>query len=546
MNNIDSQATHRPGSDSTTSAGSQYSDPTSPFVTSTMPGVRIPPSMSGHLPTATSQSGRGPFNPSPPPPVTLLVSRLPASTTDASLAYLANYVKDLVSLSLLPVEQGDESGLRSALLHFHSMSAAVEAQHTLHGDPVLNGAYVVQILPSRSIERLSPPSAADLSHPTQSFGDYHQSLEQLSPTSTMAQPAHGHSAGPRNANELPGLFSPQSRIGNHLVERRGVSSRSLINDFSDDEETSRLLNTSFQYADSSVAGQRRSTAPQLSEQMAGLSLSINNAPGPASLPLYASPLSAPLASAPPLNGHDAAHEFSGGNGQGFGRHRFPPVNPSDKHPPCNTLYVGNLPVNTSEEELKALFSKQRGYKKLSLKTKNNSLMCFVEFEDIGMATRTLNDLYGHCLHNSVRGGIRLSFSKNPLGVRSGQPTGSAASGYTAGHYNHYGTAANRPPPGLSLPPGLPTAFDSVPFDQTAYHGQNANPVYLNRGQNARPSAYMYQQGHDDHVNGLQPGDRSLQYRSRINSRPAGFNDRPPGFPKHPGMPNSVPPHMMGL
>ena len=45
---------------------------------------------------------------------------------------------------------------------------------------------------------------------------------------------------------------------------------------------------------------------------------------------------------------------------------------------------------------------------------------FVEFEDIGFATRALAELYGTQLPRAVasnKGGIRLSFSKNPLGVR---------------------------------------------------------------------------------------------------------------------------------
>ncbi|KAI5286317.1 cell cycle RNA binding protein whi3, partial [Ascosphaera acerosa] len=94
---------------------------------------------------------------------------------------------------------------------------------------------------------------------------------------------------------------------------------------------------------------------------------------------------------------------------------FPPANPADQNPPCNTLYVGNLPHDTSEDELKALFSKQRGYKRLCFRNKQNGPMCFVEFEDISLATKTLHELYGWQLSNSVKGGIRLSFSKNPLG-----------------------------------------------------------------------------------------------------------------------------------
>lgn len=122
----------------------------------------------------------------------------------------------------------------------------------------------------------------------------------------------------------------------------------------------------------------------------------------------------------------------------------PPVNPADQNPPCNTLYVGNLPPDATESELRELFSPQKGFRRLSFKNKNqvnsnnpnssNSLqnnnshgpMCFVEFEDANHATMALADLYGCQLprHNgaiSTKGGIRLSYSKNPLGVRGPGP-----------------------------------------------------------------------------------------------------------------------------
>ncbi|TPX35044.1 hypothetical protein SmJEL517_g02398 [Synchytrium microbalum] len=79
------------------------------------------------------------------------------------------------------------------------------------------------------------------------------------------------------------------------------------------------------------------------------------------------------------------------------------------YPPCNTLYVGNLPMNTSEEELRALFSKCAA---------SPYPQCFVEFEDVACANLALRELYGNPLSNSTKGGIRLSYSKNPLGKRS--------------------------------------------------------------------------------------------------------------------------------
>lgn len=112
----------------------------------------------------------------------------------------------------------------------------------------------------------------------------------------------------------------------------------------------------------------------------------------------------------------------------------PPANPADQNPPCNTLYVGNLPPDATEAELRSLFSPQKGFRRLSFRTKNQSSnsslgttshnhgpMCFVEFEDVAHATIALAELYGRALPrpngSNGKGGIRLSFSKNPLGVR---------------------------------------------------------------------------------------------------------------------------------
>lgn len=157
---------------------------------------------------------------------------------------------------------------------------------------------------------------------------------------------------------------------------------------------------------------------------------------------------------------------------------LPAANPADQNPPCNTLYVGNLPVNTTEDELKNLFSRQRGYKRLMLKPKPQGPMCFVEFEDIDFSTKALADLYGRNLSNSVKGGIRLSFSKNPLGVRSpsnvhppiplapGTPVGSSMGGTQFPF-----TTASHNPPGLPTPASRQQALN---INQAAYEAHNPN------------------------------------------------------------------------
>jgi hypothetical protein len=95
-----------------------------------------------------------------------------------------------------------------------------------------------------------------------------------------------------------------------------------------------------------------------------------------------------------------------------------PVLCDQNNAPCNTLYVGNLPPNACEDELRSLFSRCTGYKRLSFRNKPNGPMCFVEFDSINLASKALQEMYGTPLSNSTKGGIRLSFSKNPLGVRS--------------------------------------------------------------------------------------------------------------------------------
>ncbi|KAJ3997768.1 hypothetical protein F5050DRAFT_1568660 [Lentinula boryana] len=122
----------------------------------------------------------------------------------------------------------------------------------------------------------------------------------------------------------------------------------------------------------------------------------------------------------------------------------------DQNPPINTLYVGNLPISPPplgyppdllEESLRDLFRTRPGYKRLSFKQKNTGPMCFVEFEDVNAATKTINDLYGNTLNGLVKGGgIRLSYSKNPLGIRT--PT--SANGFGPGfQQQHFGRDGDR-------------------------------------------------------------------------------------------------------
>ncbi|GAA5922945.1 uncharacterized protein JCM15063_003477 [Sporobolomyces koalae] len=117
--------------------------------------------------------------------------------------------------------------------------------------------------------------------------------------------------------------------------------------------------------------------------------------------------------------------------QAYGRNQ----NPADMNSPKNTLYIGGLPAvlpsltgpfsaSHLEDSLRNAFARCPGFKRLQFRSKSNGPIVFVEFEDTAYATRAMNEMYGYTLGGLVKGGIRLSYSKNPLGVRSnGLPSG---------------------------------------------------------------------------------------------------------------------------
>lgn len=453
--------------------------------------------------------------------------------------------KEFIDAEVLSLEKSEDPGFKSAILRFKSHAGALEAKNMLDGKPnVANDAQmVVEIYygsptgsrrytidattnpgPSSSTSSTASSTGPTSRQPARYNGSFQ--TQRVSPTN-----------GAYTSNELPNpevsahyqsLFSPQSPIGNHLNERTRITGKSLINNDSvDDDETGELLKDPVAYAENGPAQGRRPTNPQIPiSRMSGLSLNTNNAAGSASMSSFATPQAMtsmavhanPMSPSAMSNGGPPVNYQLGS--QHYQRHNFPPVNPADQNPPCNTLYVGNLPIDTSEDELKAMFSKQRGYKRLCFRTKQNGPMCFVEFEDVSFATKALHELYGHPLHNSIKGGIRLSFSKNPLGVRSGQSSSpgpqnvqmQGINGMMLGGPGGSFSTANGPPPGLSAPPGLGPnriAYSSTPMNGAQYptpsfagnnHGWNGSaytgmtaggPATMMNGANGGfPPAYM--------------------------------------------------------
>ena len=414
---------------------------------------------------------------------TIVMRRLPKNLSPEAVRAMLLFAKDLAETEIVGGDSESDAGYSTVIARFSTLSGAIEAQSLLDGKP--NGVdqtnMVVEIIDGPGVTSLSrrntvdhstsrsnmhatsPPLVAPTAQSSARFNGIFQPFDKSPPVlGSPPIPEHGSDT----SSNLQKIFSPQSPINNVAGDRSRVSGKSVIDQDVADDDTGELLKDPVAYMKNDISvptgPTRRLTNPQPPlSRFANLSLNTQTMTSPPPSQ-YTSPRSSMHShgSMPPISPtgyHVPQHQFL--------RHNYPPVNPADQNPPCNTLYVGNLPIGTPEDELKALFSKQRGYKRLCFRTKQNGPMCFVEFEDVSFATKALNELYGVQLHNSVKGGIRLSFSKNPLGVRSGQPGSnnpptplSAAgpislNGYSAMSPNGFSTAAG-PPPGLTMPPGL--------------------------------------------------------------------------------------------
>ncbi|KAF2201171.1 RNA binding protein-like protein [Delitschia confertaspora ATCC 74209] len=452
----------------------------------------------------------------PKGPPAIFLRKLPSNSDRDAVRNILLFAKDLIDCELVSTSKyPEDKGFASAVARFRSLEGAKEARDLLHGkrtgssDASLIVELVQDGIPGAIGSRrntvdsiamrqgsVSTPTGISANVPTarqsSRYNGTFQNMEKISPPN--GTPGLGNGEFP-----VQNLFSPTSPVSTTFNHRN--LGKSVINDEADDEEG--LLQESFGYAAGGQPGQntmpRRQTQASIPlSRFSALSLNTNgvNSMSSPPMPNYASPRSAATIQSPSnsmsaMSPHTMPPAMSsiGPNAsyqqfnQYYPKHNYPPVNPADQNPPCNTLYVGNLPIDTSEDELKAMFSKQRGYKRLCFRTKHNGPMCFVEFEDVSFATKALSDLYGQPLHNSVKGGIRLSFSKNPLGVRTGQPPSmgpastmaptTTMSGFGAGVAAPPGfTTATGPPPGL-VPPGLSTPAHA--------NGTSGFSVYSNGG-----------------------------------------------------------------
>lgn len=420
-------------------------------------------------------------------PATLLLKHLPITMSTEALNSMLIFAEDLLD-TRFAMDPQEDPGFQSALARFKTIEGANDAKNKLHGKPNstndaimavellstsdgTNGAgrksSDVQPLRQMSASSSGSSSANRLSRYNSTF----QSMDKISPTRLSSSAELPDEEVDQNHQTYYTSQSSNTAFG----DRGWTNGKSMINDNLVDDETGELLKDPLAYAKNgssnayprhsvnshvplsrfanlkvdTVGDNGRDDAQHMSSNQFGYgSRSSQQVTSPTLADFSGMPMS-------PTSYSQLSPQFQ--------RSHYPAANPADQNPPCNTLYVGNLPIDTSEDELKAIFSKQRGYKRLCFRTKHNGPMCFVEFEDVTFATKALNELYGHPLHNSIKGGIRLSFSKNPLGVRTGQSNGygmqSPLTSPTGTSFGNFGAppgfgSMSGPPPGLGAPPGL--------------------------------------------------------------------------------------------
>ena len=475
----------------------------------------------------------------------ILLRRLPQQMSLDALNSMLIFAEDFLDTNF--IDSSDDHGFQSAVARFRTHEAASEACNRLHGktNPTGDAQLLVEMVQSQSgglgqglgvgkADGAFPGLARHVSNPTsvrrtgssaRQSSRYFQSMgEKLAPIKIPP------STSENDVPDYDSFYSQQSPRGPTFGDGQRITGKSMISEDANDE-TEDLLRDPLGYAkndrSNSIKRSSSNAQPPVS-RLAGLTLNTTNTNSNGSSMIspigvtlggsrQAQPFGSPnseLSPTGPVSPTGGSFPLSP---QQFHRHHYPPANPADQNPPCNTLYVGNLPLDTSEDELKAMFSKQRGYKRLCFRTKHNGPMCFVEFEDVSFATKALNELYGHPLHNSVKGGIRLSFSKNPLGVRTGQansmnptsplqsPNGAGGIGCPPGF-----STASGPPPGLSAPPGLASPPAGLGSSSSNGFGSFYGPGSPQLSHNAsQPSSRTQPSGHTSNPNSSSLGNGFL-------------------------------------
>ena len=125
-------------------------------------------------------------------------------------------------------------------------------------------------------------------------------------------------------------------------------------------------------------------------------------------------------------------------GAGFGSGS---VNAGRSNPPMDTIFIANMCVEASEDELKTMLNGFAGFKRCKLVNQRGVVTAFAQFEDIKSASTAIGTLQGRPNMALDSSGLRVEYSKKPMGVPGKATLASAGVLSTGVPYGAYGNPA---------------------------------------------------------------------------------------------------------
>jgi hypothetical protein len=109
----------------------------------------------------------------------------------------------------------------------------------------------------------------------------------------------------------------------------------------------------------------------------------------------------------------------------------------------DTIFIANMSPESSEEELKTMLnSHTTGYKRCKLVNQRGTVTAFAQFEDIKCASAAIGFLQGRPHMALDSSGLRVEYSKKPMGVPGKATLASSALLSSASQYGGaYGNPA---------------------------------------------------------------------------------------------------------
>jgi RNA recognition motif-containing protein len=117
------------------------------------------------------------------------------------------------------------------------------------------------------------------------------------------------------------------------------------------------------------------------------------------------------------------------------------ANSGRSNPPMDTIFIANMSPEASEDELKTLLSGYPGFKRCKLVNQRGVITAFAQFEDIKSSAAAIGFLQGRPNLALDSSGLRVEYSKKPMGVPGKATLASAGMLSNPAQYGAYANPA---------------------------------------------------------------------------------------------------------